>query len=339
MKRILQILLILNCLMTVQVTWSQHLTYTEFMQLANKGSWTVINDYMSAKGYNYAGSRKATSTNEVEKIAWTKNCTYFNFTYGGYSWNSKKGIPYSILIIENLAEYYREYIYYTSSKTTFDTFKLSAKRNGFNLLNERIDNDCITSIYSKVTKYENNTTTAYLHFKTKKDGNYAICHFPPYYIVRLNAHITDAAPKKDETKPEQKKKNDKATDNKTADNSRTAPNPDAGKFGNGSKGGTQGSKDGNSNTGAKTGVGSIGSGLVGYGPKNFPKPHGPESGTVIVRVRVKADGKVHSAEIAGGTIKNASQRQECLNKALASQFSVPTNKITEGVGTIVYRFP
>lgn len=164
---------------------------------------------------------------------------------------------------------------------------------------------------------------------------------------------TGTAKKKDESKPEQKKKNDKATDNKkndnssnknnnnnkAADNSRNAPNPAAGKFGNGSKGGTQGSKDGNSNTGAKTGVGSIGSGLVGYGPKNFPKPHGPESGTVIVRVRVKADGKVHSAEIAGGTIKNASQRQECLNKALASQFSVPTNKITEGVGTIVYRFP
>ncbi len=164
---------------------------------------------------------------------------------------------------------------------------------------------------------------------------------------------TGTAPKKDEQKPEQKKKNDKATDNKKADNNnnnnknnqktdkgKPAPDPAAGKFGQqGSGGGRQGSKDGNSDTGAKTGVGSIGSGLAGYGPKSFPRPHGPESGTVIVRVRVKADGKVHSAEIAGGTIKNAAQRQECVNKALASQFSVPTNKTTEGVGTIVYKFP
>ena len=91
---------------------------------------------------------------------------------------------------------------------------------------------------------------------------------------------TGTAKKKDESKPEQKKKNDKATDNKkndnssnknnnnnkAADNSRNAPNPAAGKFGNGSKGGTQGSKDGNSNTGAKTGVGSI-----GLWPQKFPQ--------------------------------------------------------------------
>ena len=163
---------------------------------------------------------------------------------------------------------------------------------------------------------------------------------------------TGTAKKKDEQKPEQKKKNDKATDNKKADNNNNnsknnnktdpgqqTPDPAKGKFGQqGSGSGKQGSKDGNADTGNKTGVGSVGTGLAGYGPKNFPRPHGPESGTVIVRVRVKADGKVHSAEVAGGTIKNAAQRQDCLNKAMASQFSVPKDKTTEGVGTIVYKF-
>ena len=80
---------------------------------------------------------------------------------------------------------------------------------------------------------------------------------------------------------------------------------------------------------------------MGYTPKVFPKPHGPISGTVVVKVRVKADGKVHTAEVVEGSssIKDATVRRECINKALASQFSVPNNKTTEGVGTIKYVFP
>ena len=134
------------------------------------------------------------------------------------------------------------------------------------------------------------------------------------------------------------KKTDAKTNNdapKKADNTRVK-----GAFGKNKDAGTgkQGTPGGNSDTGGKTGSAGIGSGLVGYGPQYFAKPRGHLEGTVIVRVRVKADGKVHVAEPAGGTIKDATIVQRCLQAALASRFSVPTNKTTEGVGTIVYKF-
>ena len=41
---------------------------------------------------------------------------------------------------------------------------------------------------------------------------------------------------------------------------------------------------------------------------------------------------------AGGTISDAAARQSCLSESYKCRFSVPLNRTTEGIGTIIWRF-
>lgn len=87
-----------------------------------------------------------------------------------------------------------------------------------------------------------------------------------------------------------------------------------------------------------SGHGSLGSGLVGYTVAHWGRPHSRYEGTVVVRVHVSARGQVTRAEIAGGTISDAAARQSCLSESYKCRFSVPLNRTTEGIGTIIWRF-
>ena len=87
-----------------------------------------------------------------------------------------------------------------------------------------------------------------------------------------------------------------------------------------------------------SGHGSLGSGLVGYTVAHWGRPHSDYEGTVVVRVHVSARGQVTRAEIAGGTISDAAARQSCLSESYKCRFSVPLNRTTEGIGTIIWRF-
>jgi len=82
----------------------------------------------------------------------------------------------------------------------------------------------------------------------------------------------------------------------------------------------------------------LGSGLVGYTLAYWGRPRGRYEGTVVVRVHVSARGQVTRAEIAGGTISDAAARQSCLSESYKCRFSVPLNRTTEGIGTIIWRF-
>ena len=113
-------------------------------------------------------------------------------------------------------------------------------------------------------------------------------------------------------------------------------------FGNGSGkgGGQQGSPGGNSNQGVLAGKPGI-SGLVGYTLDYWakPVPNSKWSGRVTVRVTVDPRGKVTSAKATGATGDLASHpevRRACEQAALKSQFSVPKNTMTEGIGTVTY---
>ena len=113
-------------------------------------------------------------------------------------------------------------------------------------------------------------------------------------------------------------------------------------FGNGSGkgGGQQGSPGGNSNQGVLAGKPGI-SGLVGYTLDYWakPVPNSKWSGRVVVRVTVNPRGQVTKANAVSATGDLASHpevRRACEQAALKSQFSVPKNTMTEGIGTVTY---
>ena len=136
-----------------------------------------------------------------------------------------------------------------------------------------------------------------------------------------------------------KSKNTKA-ENTTASNATNNRVKNAFGNGNGNGGGQQGSAGGNSNQGVLAGKPGI-SGLVGYTLDYWakPEPNSKWSGRVTVRVTVDPRGKVTSAKATGATGDLASHpevRRACEQAALKSQFSVPKNTMTEGIGTVTY---
>ena len=73
----------------------------------------------------------------------------------------------------------------------------------------------------------------------------------------------------------------------------------------------------------------------------FLKIEPTKAGTITIRVTVNPRGKVIKATYAGGTGEarnNTKARQSCIEAAMQSQFSVPLNRTTDGVGTITWRF-
>ncbi len=113
-----------------------------------------------------------------------------------------------------------------------------------------------------------------------------------------------------------------------------------GKTGTGGSGaGNAGSPDGNSNVGAVSG--SPGFNLKGRSLSDWRTPAKGPLGTITVRVSVNRQGKVTSASYLSGTgaaAANAATRQNCVNAALQSQFSVDNDAPASQTGTITYRF-
>ncbi len=108
---------------------------------------------------------------------------------------------------------------------------------------------------------------------------------------------------------------------------------------NGNGGGKQGSPEGTTQ-GVLAGKPGIG-GLVGYTLEHWekPTPNSKWSGRVVVRVTVSPRGQVTKASVVSATGDLASHpevREACVRAALKSQFSVPKNTMTEGIGTVTY---
>lgn len=113
-------------------------------------------------------------------------------------------------------------------------------------------------------------------------------------------------------------------------------------FGNttGSGSGSTGSTTGSNTARVASGAPGV-SGLEGYTLASWGRPNSPVQGVVKIQVRVNSRGKVISANYAGGSgsaAGNLSVRRSCEQASLKSQFSVPKNTTTEGVGMITWRF-
>lgn len=143
-------------------------------------------------------------------------------------------------------------------------------------------------------------------------------------------------------------------DNKNVDNKRAqqasnttekktsgAGNKVSGAFGkNGSGSGKAGSPNGNSTTGNFSGRPGI-NGLDGFTIAYWGTARSKWTGTVQVRVRVNARGKVIEAHAVGGSgeaWQHPEVRRSCEQGSLNSAFSVSKSRTTEGVGTITWRF-
>lgn len=140
-------------------------------------------------------------------------------------------------------------------------------------------------------------------------------------------------------KPEAKKPETKSSKSSSSTVNSDMKNVFGNASGKGSK--TEGSQNGNSRTGALQGHASLGDGLVGYTVERWGRPHSTSAGTITIRVTVNPRGKVTKATYAGGTGEarnNTKARQSCIEAAMQSQFSVPLNRTTDGVGTITWRF-
>ena len=82
-------------------------------------------------------------------------------------------------------------------------------------------------------------------------------------------------------------------------------------------------------------------GLVGYTLEHWGRPHSYWTGSVTVRVRVNARGKVIEAKVHSGKGEAWSHnevRRSCEQESLKSAFSVPKNTTQEGVGYITWTF-
>lgn len=103
--------------------------------------------------------------------------------------------------------------------------------------------------------------------------------------------------------------------------------------------GKEGSPNGNSNVGARSGA--PGHSLKGRTLESWDRASSHEEGTVIIEVRVNPRGKVISAHYVGGkgaAAANQATRRSCEQSSLRCRFSVSTETTTEQTGRITWRF-
>lgn len=149
-------------------------------------------------------------------------------------------------------------------------------------------------------------------------------------------------PKAKDKKAEAQETKSKNTSEQKTPTSSAADNRVKNAFGSGKGqgGGQQGAASGNSSQGVLAGKPGV-TGLAGYTLEYWakPVPNSKWSGRVMVRVTVDPRGRVTSAKATGATGDLASHpevRCACEQAALKSQFSVPKNTMTEGIGTVTY---
>lgn len=162
-------------------------------------------------------------------------------------------------------------------------------------------------------------------------------------LVSTNRESTMKVEKQKEQPKDTKKKSDKATaetkknDNRDNAKAKEISNNVSSSFGKGK--GKQGSQNGNSNQGVAKGT--PGYSLSGRTPESWGRPSSPSDGTITIRVKVNPKGKVTDATyVRGSGSANASMavRESCRQASLRSRFSVATDRTTDQIGTITWRF-
>lgn len=105
--------------------------------------------------------------------------------------------------------------------------------------------------------------------------------------------------------------------------------------------GKQGSPDGNSSSGARTGAPGVSGLSAGYSLDRWGSPSSPVEGKIVIRVRVDSRGNVTEARYSSGSgtaASNMDVRRSCEQASLQSSFSVPLGTVDEAIGYITWIF-
>lgn len=149
---------------------AQYLTYNDFMHITKIKMWSEINEYLSAKGYEYGGS--ISDTIKIE-AGWARNCDRSGFeSDGSFTWTYDTGTPNSAIIIREYKKTNsRTYRYHFHSRSAYNTFLQTAKKNGFKFYVEDVGSDYICVIYKRKTN--KSSVIERLEFNTSQGGG---CH-------------------------------------------------------------------------------------------------------------------------------------------------------------------
>ena len=181
MKRIIYTLLILLAFnATAQNTRTKCLTYTEIMRFVKMDSWTEINDSLTTKKFNYAGTGNQSKNT---KAYWAKNCS-LEFNEEGLSKiNPSYESIYEVFKLDGLDKTTnrRDFTYYFDSKKAYKAFLDDAKNDGFIFRIDRPESNCIISIFTRLDSISGVKYQEFLRIYIKNDGMYII----EYYIITL----------------------------------------------------------------------------------------------------------------------------------------------------------
>ena len=162
------------CLLSIQTSLSQSLTFSDFMHITSIENLSELNDYLSTKGYKYAGSN---SQNGKTMAYWTKNITYSDIHFDGtLSWDSDNNTQYGVLEIDKRSNNdNRIFSYYFPSKNTYNSILKFAKQNGYHFVSDGLDEDDIFKVFAK-----NKSNLDYIEnlvFYERKNHDYFIQYY------------------------------------------------------------------------------------------------------------------------------------------------------------------
>ena len=290
MKRLIQ--LVFFYILICAYSFAQQLTYSEFIGLAKIEHWSNLNDVLTTKGFQYSGQKN-------DKAYWTKNCTETEFRYdGSFHWDYKKGTSYSVLEVESdKTTNYKIFTYYFPFKTTYNSFIQAARKNGFEISDDKITDDKITALYIKQKNKNGLIYIEELSFNSRKKDGFFIEYTPT--IIVDDVDYTDS-----NQVIEDYKETSIYVNNTDSECSMEQPQIHW---------------------------------LDSYSFKYCPLAQCSESGTLHVYISVSSDGNVNFAAIIGGTLLNNPRAcKTCLSLAKMCRFNVPTGIREDNDGVLTY---
>ena len=137
------------CTISIVACYSQHLTYSTFMKVANMEKFSDVSKTLRGYGYIFQGSNKDYSENDstnVSTAAWSKNCS-FDINTGQYRFNIGENFSIYKCFSYELFPWQIYCEYTISSESDYNLFIKTAQQNGFKYEKEAVtDADfCVTS--------------------------------------------------------------------------------------------------------------------------------------------------------------------------------------------------
>lgn len=136
--------------------YSQHLTYSTFMELSNTASVSRISSILRGYGYEYSDSFKwyseADST-DITTVLWTNNCS-FDIKTGRYTLNNNEICSAYRHHSEERCPWVINCDYMITSSVDFESFKKNAEEDGFCYFDDVIGENRIGMVFYRVDKEE-----------------------------------------------------------------------------------------------------------------------------------------------------------------------------------------